>query len=429
METWFLRKQWLVKTRSVRPATKYGGKDVVDIPRERLDQYRNLKRDFKEEKYINLNPIQRGGILTLEAREALLEFGDGYSTCDWCPPKEARLDAIKRPPIAQFMRDLAEFLNMDVARVVTRCREAQFIVFATLGEPGDYVVVDSLAHYSTYIAAELARMKIKEVPHTGYPEFKLDLNAYADKIEEVRRDTGKLPAAVLLTHVDYLYGNLNDAAAVGKICKKYGVPFILNAAYTAGVMPVDGKKLGADIIVSSGHKSWAASAPTGILAIKEEFAEKVLARSKTVGDWSKRKFGLKEYALLGCTVMGAPLMSLMASFPHVVERVKRWGEEVENARYLVEQLERIEGTRQMGTKPKQHTLIHMESDGLYKASQTHKRRGFFLYDELKRRGIVGIQPGLTKHFKLNSYGLPREKVELVANAFLDIAREQGLNVS
>ncbi len=394
----------------------------ADTPFEakKLKGYLDLHREFAKEDYINLNPIQRGGILTDAARKALLEFGDGYSTCDWCPPKEPRLDAIDRPPIRQFMADLAEFLGMDVARIVTRCREAIFIAFTTLGEPGDWVVVDSLAHYSTYTAAELARLNIKEVPHNGYPEFRLNLNAYTEKIEEVKRETGKLPAVVLLTHVDYHYGNLNDAAAVGKMCRKYGVPFLLNAAYSAGVMPVDGKKLGADILVSSGHKSWAASAPTGILAMKKEVAKKILARSKISGE--------KEYALLGCTVMGAPLISLMASFPHVAERVERWRDEVEKARYLVEQLERIEGTRQLGTKPKQHTLIHLESLGLNKVSKTHKRRGFFLYDELKKRKIVGIQPGLTKHFKLNTYGLTWEQVKYVVNAFHEIARKHGLRV-
>lgn len=399
------------------------------IPKNRLSIYRELRRDFKEEKFINLHPIQRGGVLTPEARKAIIEFADGYSTCDWCPPKAARLDMIERPPIAQFMQDLAEFLGMDVARVVTRCREAQFIAFTMLGNPGDYVVIDSLAHYSTYTAAELARLRVKEVPHSGYPEFRLNLEAYADKIEEVKKESGKLPAAVLLTHVDYLYGNLNDAAVVGKICKEYGVPFILNAAYTGGIMDIDGKKLGADVITSSGHKSWAASAPTGILAATSEMGEKLFARSKIVGDWSKRKFGIKEYALLGCTVMGAPLMTLIASFPHVVERVERWPQEVENVRYLVEQLERIEGTRQIGIRPKNHTLTHIESDGFFKVSETHKRKGYFLYEELRRRGIVGVQPGLTKHFKLNTYGLSREKVEKVAQAFLEIAREQGLAVS
>jgi len=402
---------------------------MPQIPKDRLAKYRVLKRDFNEDKFINLQPIQRGGVLTPEAREAAVEFADGYSVCDWCPPKSARLDKIERPPIASFMEDLAEFLGMDVARVVTRCREAQFIAFATLGSPGDHVVVDSLAHYSTYTAIELARMKVKEVPHGEYPEFKVDLDAYAAKIEEVKKETGKLPAAVLLTHVDYLYGNLNDAVAVGKIAKKYGVPFILNAAYTGGTMDLDGRKLGADVITSSGHKSWAASAPTGILAATGEAGEKLFARSKIVGDWSGRKFGLKEYALLGCTVMGSPLMTLIASFPHVVERVKHWDEELANVRYLVEQLERIEGTRQIGVRPKEHTLTHMESEGFFKASETHKRKGFFLYEELRKRGIVGIQPGLTKHFKFNSYGLPREKVEKVASAFLEIAEEQKLAVS
>jgi len=105
------------------------------IPKERLTRYLNLHRDFAPEKYVNIHPIQRGGILTESARKALAEFGDGYSTCDWCPPKAARLDMIKNPPIKEFLEDLAVFLNMDVARVVTRCREAKFIAFSTLGGP------------------------------------------------------------------------------------------------------------------------------------------------------------------------------------------------------------------------------------------------------------------------------------------------------
>ena len=391
-----------------------------------MEKYRQLRREFAREGLINLNPIQRGGILTEEARKTIVEFGDGYSTCDWCPPKRPKLDEIHRPPIAEFLKDLANFLGMDVARVVTRCREAKFMAFTTLGEPGDCLIVDSLAHYSTYLAAELARLKIKEVPHSGYPEFKLDPNAYADRIEEAKREMGKSPAVVLLTHADSHYGNLNDASDVGKICEEYGVPFLLNAAYTAGVMPVNGGELGADILVSSGHKSWAASAPTGILAMSGEIAERVLARSKISGDWSHCNFPEKELALLGCTVMGAPLLTLMASFPHVVERVKRWQEEVKKARFLVEQLERIEGTEQLGVKPKQHTLMHMESGGFYKVSQKHKRRGFFLYDELREKNIVGIQPGLTKHFKLNTYGLSWDEVKKVADAFLEIAEKHGL---
>jgi Sep-tRNA:Cys-tRNA synthetase len=328
------------------------------------------------------------------------------------------LDAIQRPPVSDFYRDLAEFLGMDVARVVTRCREAKFIIFMTMAQPGDIVLVDSLAHYSTFVAAELARLETVEVPNSGYPEFRIDPEDYRRGIQQIVKERGKPPTLALLTHVDSHYGNLADAKRVAEICHEFNVPLVLNAAYTAGVMPVSGRELGADFVVSSGHKSWAASAPTGILAMKEEYAGRVLVRSK--------RYPNKELALLGCTVMGAPLLSLMASFPHVVERVKRWGEEVEKARHLASVLEQIEGTKQLGIKPKQHTLVHIESQGLWRASQNHPRRGYFLYEELKERKIVGIQPGLTKHFELNTYGLSWEQVNYVGDAFLEIARKYGI---
>ena len=400
----------------------------MKIPQERLNRYVGLKRDFAEEEYINLQPIQRGGILTEEARRAILEFGDGYSTCDWCPPKTARLDMITNPPIQQFYADLAEFLGMDTARVVTRCREGKFIAFRMLGKPGDYLVLDSLSHYSTYIAAEMAELRVKEVPNSGEPEYRVDLNAYAAKIEEVKKETGKLPAAVLLTHVDYMYGNLNDAKVVGRIAKEYNIPFILNCAYSAGIIPLDGTEMGADIITGSGHKSWAASAPTGILAMGQSLNDKILARPKIEGDLTKRKFVQKELALLGCTVMGAPLITLMASFPEVVKRVDRWEEELEKIRFLVSELEKIEGVRQRGIRPKQHTLTHFETESFFKISETHKRRGYFLYDELRKRKIVGIQPGLTKHFKLNTYGLTWDQVKYVRDAFFEIALKYGLKI-
>lgn len=400
----------------------------MELAKDKLSKYLNIKREFAESRYLNVNPIQRGGVLSKEARMALIEWGDGYSICDFCPPQTPRLDKITTPPISDFYQDVATFLGMDEARIVTRCREAKMITFMMMSKPGDYLVLDSLAHYTSYLAAEIAGLKIKEVPNSGYPEFRIDPEGYALKIEEVMKETGKPPALALVTHVDYLYGNMVDVAKVAEVCHRYGVPVILNAAYTAGVSPVSGRKLGVDVIVSSGHKSWAACAPTGILAMTEEVAKKILKTSSIEGDVSRRKFAIKELALLGCTVMGAPLVTLMASFPHVVERVKRWNDELEKARFVVRELERIDGFKQLGIKPKMHTLIHMEAQSFYEVSKRHKRKGFFLYDELKARGIVGIQPGLTKHFKFNVYGLTWRQVNYFVESFHDIARKYGVDV-
>ncbi len=52
---------------------------------------RNTERDN-----LNLNPLQRGGVLSVEARKALVEYADGYSVCDYCA---GRLDEIPTPSI------------------------------------------------------------------------------------------------------------------------------------------------------------------------------------------------------------------------------------------------------------------------------------------------------------------------------------------
>jgi Sep-tRNA:Cys-tRNA synthetase len=373
---------------------------------------------------INIHPIQRGGILTEDARKILLEWGDGYSVCDLC--FEGRVDLVDNPPVREFREEVAEFLEMDEVRFTAGARHAKFV--AMNGFEGS-VVVDSLAHYTTYIAAELNNLKVYEVPNTGYPEFRVEPEGYADTIEKVKEETGSYPSLALLTHVDYRYGNVADAKKVAEVCSEYEIPLILNTAYSSGVMEVKGKKLCADFVIGSGHKSWAATAPIGILAVNYDFTERVLRTSQIRGNWSGRAFTKKEVALFGCSpVYGLPLITLMASFPHVRERVKKWDEEVTKARWLAGEMEKIEGVQLLGERPKNHTLMHFETSSFQMIAKNHKKRGYFLYHELKKRGIFGIHPGMTRSFKLNTYGLSWEELERVAEAFKDIAKKYGLEV-
>jgi Sep-tRNA:Cys-tRNA synthetase len=391
-----------------------------------LKKYKNLTRGIQDN-YINVNPIQRGGVLTGEARKALLEFGDGYSVCDYC--FDARVDLVQKPPIRDFTMDVAKFLNVDEVRFTAGCRHAVWAIMHMTTEPGNTIVLDSLAHYTSYLGAEANRLDVVEVPHTGYPLFHIDPEMYAQKFEDVKRRTGNLPVLALLTHVDSRYGNLADAKAVGNICQQYGVPLILNTAYSTGVMPVDAKKLRADFLSCSCHKSWAASAPIGILATSSEWGDKVFGKSRITGDWSGCSFNKKEVALFGCPpVFGAPIATLMASFPTVVERVKHWDEEVKKACYFVDELEKIDGICQIGHKPKQHTLMNIESPSFHAVAAEDRRKGYFLYRELKKRRIMGVRPGMSKSFEINTYGLSWEQVKYVAEAFKDIALKHGICV-
>jgi Sep-tRNA:Cys-tRNA synthetase len=381
----------------------------------------------REELFINIHPIQAAGRLTPEAMKAIITYGDGYSTCDWCI-KPFRLDKIRRPPINEFHVELAKFVGMDQARVVPGARRGFQAVVSSLVEKGDSVIVSSLAHYTEFLAVEDAGGIVKEVPLN---EKKIITGENtAQKIEKVKQETGKLPKLIMMDHFDYMFGNEHDIRGVAKVAKEYDIPFLANCAYSLGVMPVNGKEMGADFLVGSGHKSFASPAPSGILATTNEWAEKVFRTTRMVGDVTGRRFGIKEVEMMGCTLMGANLIAMMASFPAVRERVKHWGEEVKKSNYFINEFLKIEGNKILSEMPRKHTLTKVDTTGSFdKIAQTHKRRGFFFSDELKKRWIVGEFAGATRQWKLNTYGLTWDQIKYLAEAFQDIARKYGIKVA
>ena len=357
---------------------------------------------------INIDPLQRGGILTPEARDALAEWGDGYSICDFCP---GNLEEIKKPPIHDFVhRDLPEFLGTDHARVTNGAREGIFAVMHALGEEGGCVVMDGNAHYTSLVAAERAGLDVSLIPVSDRPQYRVEPEGYGDLLEDLF-GRGEKVVLALLTYPDGNYGNIVDAKRVSSICKDYDVPLLLNCAYSVGRMPVSAKELGADFIVGSGHKSMAACGPVGVLGINEPHQEAVLRKS----GYHKNK----EIELLGCTARGATIMTLLASFPAVRARVAEWDHEVEKARWFSTEMENL-GMVQMGDKPHNHDLMFFEAPVLYEISKHAKKGRFFLYKELKKRKIHGIKSGLTKYFKLSTYGLSEDDLRYVVDAFDEI---------
>lgn len=372
------------------------------------DDY-GLTRTLEREN-LNLNPLQRGGVLPADAREALYEFSDGYSICDYC---EGRLDQIKKPDINRFLDDLADFINIDVVRTVHGAREGKFAVMHAICNKEDTIIADGNAHYTTHLAAERNHLKIIEVPNNGYPTFEIKPETYKKTLEDAI-DKTEIKLAVL-THVDGDYGNLTNAKAIASTCKKLGIPLLLNCAYSMGRMPIDAKDIGADFIVGSGHKSMAASGPIGVLGMTSEWEDIILKRSE--------RHKKKEIEMLGCTSRGAPIATLMASFPHVKRRVQRWDEEIKKTRHFVKEMEKLGEIVQLGVKPKEHDLVRFETPIFDNIARSHPRRGFFLYEELKKRRIVGIKRGQTRWFKCSVYSMTMEQIEYIINTFKDIIKK------
>jgi Sep-tRNA:Cys-tRNA synthetase len=252
------------------------------------------------------------------------------------------------------------------------------------------------------VAAERAGLNIIEVNNSGHPGFMVDVDGYAPLIKQHG------PKLILLTYPDGNYGNLPDAKRLGEIAQEHNTPYILNGAYAVGRLPISMNEIGADFIIGSGHKSMASAGPAGVLGMKNKWEEIVLRKS--------REYDKKEIELLGCTIRGVPLITLMASFPTVKTRVEHWDEQVSRAQWFSAELEKL-GFEQLGQKPHRHDLMHFDAPALYQISKRVRERGFFLYEELKERRIWGPQPGITRSFKLSTFAADRQQLASVADSF------------
>ena len=368
--------------------------------KQNFQKFEKLER--KNKGLINLNPIQAGGKLSKPAKNALNEFGDGYSIYDISPG----LELMEMPIIEEFIQNvLPKFLGADTVRIILGVREGMFNVMHSIVKPGKTVIVDGNRHYTTIIAAERANLKVVEVPNSGEPEYKINVEDYEGLIKKYK------PGLIILTYPDGNYGNLPDAKKLGQIAKKYQVPYLINGAYSVGRMPISMKEFGADFIIGSGQKSMASAGPIGVLGMTKKWEKTLLRKSKIYPN--------QEIEFLGSELRGTAFATLIASFFTVLKRVKDWDKQIEKAQWFSKEMEKL-GLEQIGDKPHKHDLMFFKTEPFYKISLKHPKTRFFLYYELKKRGITGIKPGLTKHFKLSTFAASKDDLKKVIQVFKDI---------
>ena len=313
-------------------------------------------------------------------------------------------------------------------RTVPGARRGFQAVAQTYVKKGDPVLLTSLSHYTEFLAIEEAGGIAREIP-AGENKI-VTPEAAAEKIEEVRSEFGRTPALAFIDHVDYQFGNMHDVKAIAKVAHQYDVPVLYNGAYTVGILPVNGRGVGVDFVVGSGHKSMAAPAPSGVFCCDRRTCHGSLPDNVNCRGRDEKKIRDQEPEMMGCTLMGVTLVGLMASFPHVKERVKHFDRELENHKIVTDALLSVEGTKILSEYPRKHTMTRINTiDSFDRIAETHKKRGFYFSSALEERGVTGIIPGATKVWKFNTYGMTRKQAQHLAGAFVEIARENGLKVN
>lgn len=75
--------------------------------------------------------------------------------------------------------------------------------------------------------------------------------------------------AAVFTHVSNVFGYILPVEEMAAACRERGIPFILDAAQSAGTLPVSLEKLGADFIAMPGHKGLLGPQGTGLLLCRD----------------------------------------------------------------------------------------------------------------------------------------------------------------
>src|ERR1041385_4002169 len=124
-------------------------------------------------------------------------------------------------------------------------------------KPGDQVLLTEMEHHSNLVPwqllAERTGAKLVYLPVTG-AEGLLDLG----RLDALLTKGVKLFAMV---HISNSLGTVNPVAELCARARKAGIVTLVDAAQSAGHMPVDVRQIGCDFLVFSGHKI---CGPTGI---------------------------------------------------------------------------------------------------------------------------------------------------------------------
>ncbi|RBQ18802.1 aminotransferase [Spongiactinospora rosea] len=136
---------------------------------------------------------------------------------------------------------------------------------------GDRILTTTSEYASNGIAfAQVARRTgahVQAVPDDEHGQ--MSVQALAAEL-----DRGRV-ALVAVNHVPTHNGLINPARRIGALCRRAGVPFLLDACQSIGQFPVDVADIGCDMLSATGRKFLRGPRGTGFLYVRRDLAARL----------------------------------------------------------------------------------------------------------------------------------------------------------
>jgi cysteine desulfurase / selenocysteine lyase len=304
--------------------------------------------------------------------------------------------------------------------------DALNMAFKGVLNDGDHVITTDLEHNS--VSRPLRALEL--AGRITLTRLASDKGGTIDP-DDVKRAITSKTRMIALTHASNVLGTVQPAREVGAIARERDVLLLLDAAQTAGVLPIDVPSMNVDLLAFPGHKSLLGPTGTGALYVGPRATLRAWREGGTGGDSSSEtQPGEYPYFLEGGTpnVLGVAGLSagvrfvsergLSAIHAHEVALVERLWQRLEGMGYVV--LGHRDHSRRVGTisfvseslpAPELGGILDQAFDvavrpGLHCAPYVHRAQGTF------PDGAVRVSPG-----PFNS----EQDVDALADALAEIA--------
>lgn len=166
---------------------------------------------------------------------------------------------------------VARFFNASPAEIAFTKNTSEGLNIAANAVPlahGDNVILIEGDHPNNAYAWLNLRRKGVEVRFAKLPSDiqVADASTFASLVDDRTR-------VITLSHVTFHAGQRHDIESIGRFCRERGVYLVVDAMQSVGVLPVDVKALGVDILAAGCHKGLLVPQGLGLLYVREGLAD------------------------------------------------------------------------------------------------------------------------------------------------------------